>query len=151
MAAPSGSALVCLWGDLDTPARSYFDRRLLLDRMAADDRTDTEHRPYSRPLLEALNRHRPAESQRARLLQLARVKVESRDRDILQSHDHRGQVVGALLPVAMAEALAAARGFEVGESFLRAARRPYARDTAYRQGLEALRAQSPLLTAPPAT
>ncbi|MBT9554926.1 MAG: hypothetical protein IV100_02805 [Myxococcales bacterium] len=142
---PPGTALARLWEDLDTPARTYFDRRLLLDQMTADDGVEPEHRAYSVLLVEALARHRPPESQRARLLQLAQVKVEVAARDILQSHHRRGQAVAALLTVAMAEALAAARGLEVGESFLRSARRPYPRDSAYRKGLDALTARSALL------
>ncbi len=145
---PPGTALARLWEDLDTPARTYFDRRLLLDQMSAEDGVEPEHRAYSVLLAEALAQHRPAESQRSRLLQLAQVKVETAARDILQSHHRRGHAVAALLTVAMAEALVVARGPEVGESFLRSARRPYPRDSAYRKGLDALTVRSPLLKPP---
>jgi hypothetical protein len=146
--APENSALETLWSSLDTPERTYLDRRLLLDRIGMSGSYETildTLRPYSALLLEAIRTHGNKVRHSARILDLVQLKVESAVRDILASHNRRGQTLAANLTAALSETISLHRSETDGMAYFRRLRHDWYRFTAYVDALEVARERSPIL------
>ena len=145
---PEGSALHALWLGLDDPERTYFDRRLLKDRIEMTGTSETildMPRPYSALLLEAAQRYGEKVAGSDRVLDSVQLKVESAVRAMLASHNRRGQGLAATMTVALAETIAVQRTEEDGMALFRNWRREWYRFSPYVDALEDARAASPVL------
>ena len=148
---PVGSAVETLWRDLDNQGRNYFDRRLLLDRMASPDAASPvldSGRPYSELMRESAISHPIPEVYRPRMLGIAQLKVETVVRDILNGQHRRGQNQAALLTVAVGEAIAIAQGTDDGLQFVRTIRKTYRRFSVFKEALDDARTASTILPDP---
>jgi tetratricopeptide (TPR) repeat protein len=144
---PRGSAIESFWKDLDNTGRNYFDRRVLLDRMAEGEtstRLFENERPYSDLLREALSLHPIPEVSRPRMLAVAQLKVEAVVREILHGQHRRGQTMAARMAAAVGEAIALQRR-EDGLVFVRGLRKEYRRYGGFVERLAEERASSPIL------
>jgi len=146
--APENSALETLWSGLDTPERTYLDRRLLLDRIGMSGSYETildAPRPYSQLLLDALSSYGSKMLHSVRILELVQLKIESAVQDILASHNRRGQVLAAKITAALAETIVLQRSESDGMAYFRAIRHSWYRFSDYVGALENARERSPIL------
>ena len=145
---PENSALDTLWTGLDAAERTYLDRRLLLDRIEMTGPVQTildSPRPYSELLLEAVQTYGNKVRGSERVLDAVQLKVESAVRDILASHNRRGQILAATMTAALAETIAIQRTEADGMVVLRRLRKNWSRFSAYVDALESAREASPVL------
>ncbi len=157
-----GTVVARLWDELDGPAQGYFDRRLLLDRIAADDEPEPEVEPLSALLEESLRQHgllnggpvtidprvggRKTRVPSGRILGFVEAKLDASARELVRSHQRRAQVTAAVLLATLAEILTVTTSPETAKNILKSGRKLAAPASAFAEALESLRLGSPILT-----
>jgi hypothetical protein len=142
---PADTAIRVLWDDLNTEEAGYFDRRLLLDQLAASHGNLSDGQPYSEWLALTIHEQDISASDRESLVLAARDKFDLVVQEVLQAQNRRGQTHAAMHCAAIAEALALMKTPEEGVEFALKHCETYRQFAGYSDELRSVIAHSPVL------